>query len=242
MEIIPAIDIRDGRCVRLFQGDFAKETIYGENPVDVAKSWLAQGATRLHLVDLDGARSGQPVHADLIGTIAKALSIPIQVGGGIRSEADVELMLSQGVARVILGTAAVRDPAFVARMAARFGDAIIVGVDARDGLVATAGWLETATIRSVDLVDQMTQLGVQRFIYTDIARDGTLTEPNYRATGELIRAGGPAVIASGGIAGITQLQRLVQLGCEGAIVGRALYTNAIHLPDALQVLSSTEFV
>jgi phosphoribosylformimino-5-aminoimidazole carboxamide ribotide isomerase len=242
VEIIPAIDIRDGRCVRLFQGDFAQETIYGDSPLDVAQEWLVQGATRLHLVDLDGARSGAPVHAELIGTIAKALPIPLQVGGGIRTEADIELMLSQGVARVILGTAAVRDPALVERMAKRFGDAVIVGVDARDGLVATAGWLETATVRSVDLVSQMTQAGVQRFIYTDIARDGTLTEPNYRATGELIRADGPAVIASGGIAGIEQLLQLARIGCEGAIVGRALYTNAIRLPDALRALSATEFV
>jgi phosphoribosylformimino-5-aminoimidazole carboxamide ribotide isomerase len=242
MELIPAIDIKNGRCVRLFQGDFSQETVYGEDPLTVAQMWHHQGATRLHLVDLDGARSGMPVHAELIRSIAQSLPIPVQIGGGIRTEADVDQMLSAGVARVILGTAAVQDSALIAHLAARYRDAIIVGVDARDGYVATAGWLETATIRATDLVDSMAERGVARVIYTDIARDGTLTEPNYAATSELIRPAGPAIIASGGIAGVSQLQRLAALGCEGAIIGRALYTGAIQLPDALRLLATSEAV
>jgi phosphoribosylformimino-5-aminoimidazole carboxamide ribotide isomerase len=240
MELIPAIDIKNGRCVRLFQGDFAQETVYGDDPAAVALRWVDQGATRLHLVDLDGARAGQPVNAELISTIARAVPIPVQVGGGLRSAAHVEQLLEAGAARVILGTAAVRDPELVAQLAQRFGDAIIVGVDARDGLVATEGWLDTATIRATDLVDRMAAVGVRRVVYTDIARDGTLTEPNYAATGELIRPGGPAIVASGGVARADQLLRLAALGCDAAIVGRALYTGDILLPDALRALAAME--
>jgi phosphoribosylformimino-5-aminoimidazole carboxamide ribotide isomerase len=240
MEIIPAIDIKNGRCVRLFQGNFTQETVYDESPLAVARRWVEQGATRLHLVDLDGARAGQPIHIDVIGAIVRTLPIPVQVGGGLRTEADVEQTLRLGAARAILGTAAVRDPELVSRLVKRFGDAIMVGVDARDGLVATAGWLETAPLRAVDLVEQVAGLGVRRVAYTDIARDGTLSEPNYAATAELIRPGGPAVIASGGVASLAQLLRLAEIGCEAAIVGRALYTGDIRLPEALRALAPME--
>jgi phosphoribosylformimino-5-aminoimidazole carboxamide ribotide isomerase len=242
VEIIPAIDIKNGRCVRLFQGNFTQETVYDDNPLAVARRWVEQGATRLHLVDLDGARAGQPIHIDVIAAIVRALTIPVQVGGGMRSAADVEQVLKLGAARVILGTAAVHDPELITYLVARYPDAIVVGVDARDGMVATAGWLETAAVQASELVRSMADLGVLRFIYTDISRDGTLSEPNYAATAQLIQPGGPAVIASGGIANSSQLQHLAELGCEGAIVGRALYTGDIRLPEALRSLAQKEAV
>jgi phosphoribosylformimino-5-aminoimidazole carboxamide ribotide isomerase len=236
MEIIPAIDIKDGQCVRLYQGNFEQSTVYDDDPVAVARRWVEQGARRLHVVDLDGARSGHPVHADVISAIVRAAGVPVQLGGGLRDEAAVQSALGLGVARVILGTAAVHNPDMTARLLERHGDAIIVGVDARDGMVATAGWLDTAAVRAADLVAQMTALGARRVIYTDISRDGTLTEPNYAATAELVQPGGPAIIASGGVGRVEHLRRLAALGCEGAIVGRALYTGALSLREAIQAM------
>ncbi|GAB4109348.1 MAG: 1-(5-phosphoribosyl)-5-[(5-phosphoribosylamino) methylideneamino]imidazole-4-carboxamide isomerase [Roseiflexaceae bacterium] len=242
MEIIPAIDIKNGRCVRLFQGNFTQETVYDDNPLAVARRWVEQGATRLHLVDLDGARAGQPIHIDVIGSIIRAVPIPVQVGGGMRNEAAVAQVLGLGAARVIIGTAAVRDPQLVVRLVEHFGDAIIVGVDARGGQVATEGWLETASLAATDLVQRMAALGVHRVAYTDISRDGTLSEPNYEATAELIAPGGPAIIASGGVASTPQLLRLAEIGCEAAIVGRALYTGDVRLPEAIRALATGEAV
>jgi phosphoribosylformimino-5-aminoimidazole carboxamide ribotide isomerase len=236
MELIPAIDLKDGRCVRLYQGDFAQTTVYSDDPVATARRWLDQGATRLHVVDLDGARGGRPANTDAVLAIVQAAGVPVQLGGGLRREEDVSAALALGVERVILGTAAVEQADLVARLAARFGDRVIVGVDARDGLVATAGWTETADVRAIDLVRHMADLGVQRVIYTDISRDGTLTEPNFAALAELIRPGGPAIIASGGIATVAHVRRLAELGAEGAIVGKALYDGKIDLPAALRAI------
>ncbi len=236
MELIPAIDLKDGRCVRLYQGDFAQATVYGDDPVAMARRWADLGATRLHVVDLDGAKSGRPVNTDAILGIVRALKIPVQLGGGLRCEEDIVAALAMGVDRVILGTAAVEQADLVARMAARFGDQIIVGVDARNGLVATDGWTSTADVRATDLVDRVAALGVRRVIYTDISRDGTLTEPNFAALAELIRPDGPAIIASGGIAVTEHLLRLAKTGAEAAIVGKALYTGAIDLEQALAAL------
>ncbi len=236
MEIIPAIDIKAGQCVRLYQGDFEQATVYDDDPVAVARRWIELGAQRLHIVDLDGARSGHPVHVDVISAVVRAAGVPVQLGGGLRDEEAVRAALEIGVARVILGTAAVRDPDLVARLVERYGEAIIIGVDARDGLVATSGWLNTEPIQAADLVQRMAALGVRRFIYTDISRDGTLTEPNYAATAALVRPGGPAIIASGGVGTVEHLKRLAALGCEGAIVGRALYTGALSLREAIAAL------
>lgn len=233
MEIIPAIDLKDGRCVRLYQGDFAQATVYGDDPVAMAKRWADLGATRLHVVDLDGAKNGRPVNTEAVLGIVHALKIPVQLGGGLRREEDINAALALGVERVILGTAAVEQADLVARVVARFGAQIVVGVDARDGMVATDGWTSTVQVRATDLVTHMADLGVRRVIYTDISRDGTLTEPNFAALGELIRPGGPAIIASGGIAATDHLRRLADLGAEGAIVGKALYTGAIDLSRAL---------
>lgn len=237
MEIIPAIDLKDGACVRLYQGDFDQTTVYGDDPVAVARQWVAQGATRLHLVDLDGAKAGQPVNTDTIGAIVRAIDIPVQLGGGLRDEASIAAALALGVARVILGTAAVETPDLVTQVLEHTGpERLIIGVDARNGYVATAGWLADETVQATDLIAHMTRLGVQRFVYTDIARDGTLSEPNFDATAALVRPGGPAIIASGGVAHIEHLTRLAGMGIEATIVGRALYTGAFSLPAALETL------
>lgn len=235
MEIIPAIDLKDGRCVRLYQGDFAQMTVYADDPVAVARAWQAQGATRLHLVDLDGARAGRPQNVDAVLAITQAVQIPVQLGGGLRREEDVEAALALGVERVIIGTAAIAETELVARLLNRFGEQIVIGIDARNGMVATDGWTVTSTVAAATLAAQMTALGARRIIYTDISRDGALSGPNFTALAELIRADGPAIIASGGIATLDHVRRLAQLGVEGAIIGKALYVGAISLPEALAV-------
>ncbi len=236
MEIIPAIDIKDGRCVRLYQGDFRQVTVYDDDPVAVAQRWVSEGAQRLHLVDLDGARIGMPIHTDIIHAIVQSAGVPVQLGGGLRNIEAIERALELGVQRVIVGTAAVRDPDLIAYLVQRFGDAIAVAIDARNGMATTAGWTETAAISAVDLLERMATLGVRRIIYTDISRDGTLSEPNVAATGALVRPGGPAIIASGGISAIDHLRRLAAVGVEGAIVGRALYTGDLSLREAFAAL------
>jgi phosphoribosylformimino-5-aminoimidazole carboxamide ribotide isomerase len=240
MELIPAIDIKDGRCVRLYQGDFAQETVYDDDPVAVACRWVAQGAQRLHVVDLDGARQGHPVNIDIILGIVRKAGAPVQLGGGLRSEAAVAAALHLGVERVILGTAAATDVSMVERLVARFGDAIIVGVDARDGLVATVGWTTTTTMQAPELVARMAALGVQRVVYTDISRDGTLSAPNYEAYQQLVAMGAPAIIASGGVSSIDHLRQLAEIGVVGAIVGKALYSGAMRLDEALAALNANK--
>ena len=236
-ELYPAIDIHQGRCVRLTQGDYATANVYDESPANAARRWVEAGATQLHVVDLDGAKAGHPVNLDAIAAIAAAVSIPIQLGGGIRTHENVATVRQLGVTRVIIGTKAVQSPEFVAELVAQHGDAIIVGVDARDGLVQTAGWLAGSHVSASDLVAQMRALGVARVIYTDISRDGTLSEPNYAATAALLPPTGPKIIASGGVSHADQLVTLARLGIHGAIVGKALYTGAIALPHALELLA-----
>ena len=238
MDIIPAIDIKDGKCVRLYQGDFTRMTVYDNDPAAVARRWAECGAHMLHVVDLDGARAGHPVNTDVILAIVQAVDVPVQIGGGLRDETAVRAALGLGVGRVVMGTAAVEQPDLIARLVERYGDEIAIGVDARNGIVATAGWTEHAQVYAHDLVDHMAALGVRRFIYTDISRDGTLTEPNYAATGALVRPNGPAIIASGGVGRIEHLRRLAQIGVEAAIVGRALYTGDIDLAQAIETLES----
>ena len=237
-ELYPAIDIHQGRCVRLTQGDYATAQIYDESPANAAKRWQAAGATQLHVVDLDGAKAGYPVNQEAIAAICRAVTIPVQLGGGIRTHADVSLVRSLGVRRTIIGTKAVHEPTFVRDLVATHGDAIIVGVDARDGFVQTAGWLSGSQVAATDLVQQMAGFGVARIIYTDISRDGTMTEPNYDATAALLSADGPRIIASGGVSNIDQLLILARRSIHGAVVGRALYTGDILLPAALHALAS----
>ena len=240
MEIIPSIDLRAGRCVRLYQGDYAQETVYSEDPLVVALSWQEQGASRLHLVDLDGAAAGYPANLPVISAIAGSLDIPVQVGGGIRDRATAESLLSAGAQRVVLGTAAVEQPELVRELCAGYGSpAVVVAVDARDGRVAIKGWTETAAMTAPELADRMAGLGVVRLLYTDISRDGTLTGPNFAANAALVRDSGMAVQASGGVARLDHVARLVETGVEGVIIGRALYTGDITLAEAIGLVSGS---
>jgi phosphoribosylformimino-5-aminoimidazole carboxamide ribotide isomerase len=239
MEVIPAIDLLEGRCVRLYQGDYDRSQIFHENPVTVAQQWVAEGATRLHLVDLDGAKAGHPVNQDAIAAIVKSVDVPIQVGGGLRDHQSVAHLLNLGVQRVILGTVAVEQPDLVAQVCQDFPGQIVVGIDARDGKVATRGWLETSKVEAIDLAQQMSQMGVAAVIYTDIYRDGTLQGPNRLALRTLAEAVSIPIIASGGISSIADLLSLLTLeplGVTGAIVGRALYTGDITLKAANQAV------
>ncbi|HET8631016.1 MAG TPA: 1-(5-phosphoribosyl)-5-[(5-phosphoribosylamino)methylideneamino]imidazole-4-carboxamide isomerase [Thermomicrobiales bacterium] len=231
MIVIPAIDLRGGRCVRLLQGDFARETVYGDDPLAMARRWQDAGAPYLHLVDLDGARAGRPAQAAIIGEIARALTIPVQAGGGLRTLDDIAGALDGGLARVVLGTAALEDRALLAAALDRWGaERVVVGLDARDGLVATHGWRATSATRATDLARELAALGVRRVLYTDIARDGTLAAPNEAALGELAACADLAVLASGGVADRAHLAALAAIpGVEAAIVGRALYTGDVAL-------------
>jgi phosphoribosylformimino-5-aminoimidazole carboxamide ribotide isomerase len=235
MEIIPAIDILGGRCVRLYQGDYARETVFSEDPVAMARRWEEEGAPRLHLIDLDGARAGEPVNAEVIERVVCGVNIPCQVGGGIRSLDCVLRYLEMGVQRIILGTAAVRAQTLVAEACYRYPGSIIVGVDARGGQAAISGWLERSEEKAEALMARLVELGVPRFIYTDISRDGTLKGPNFAALDRAVQAVRVPVIASGGIATLDHLRRLTRTKVEGAILGVALYHGELTLPEALQV-------
>lgn len=240
MEIIPAIDLLGGKCVRLYQGDYAQSEVFGDDPVAVAQGWEAQGATRLHLVDLDGAKSGEPVNLPAIAAITAALNIPVQVGGGLRDRARVEQLLKLGVQRVILGTIAVENPTLVGELCAAFPQQIVVGIDARNGKVATKGWLETSEVEATELAGRMAKFGAAAIIYTDIHRDGTMQGPNLEALRELAESIDIPVIASGGVSSVQDLVNLLKLepvGVTGAIVGRAIYTGDVNLSDAIRAVS-----
>jgi phosphoribosylformimino-5-aminoimidazole carboxamide ribotide isomerase len=239
MDVIPAIDLLEGRCVRLYQGDYAQSQVFDENPVAVARQWAEQGATWLHLVDLDGAKAGHPVNQQAIEAIVRAVDIPVQVGGGLRDRSAVADLLARGVRRVILGTVAVEQPELVEHLCQEFPGQIVVGIDARSGKVATRGWLETSEVEAVALAQQMAAAGVAAIIYTDIHRDGTLQGPNKDALRELASAVAVPVIASGGISSTSDLLSLLSLeplGVTGAIVGRALYTGAVSLKEAIRAV------
>ena len=236
MEVIPSIDLRAGRCVRLYQGDYRRETVYSEDPVSVALGWEEQGAPRLHLVDLDGAVQGKPANLEIISQIIQRLTIPVQIGGGIRNEETAESLLAAGADRVVIGTAAVQEPSLVEGLCRKHGSgSVVVAVDARDGRVAIKGWTEGSPLTALELAMRMAGLGVSRLLYTDISRDGTMTEPNFAANEQLVRDTGMAVLASGGVTELEHVRRLAGTGVEGAILGRALYVDAIRLPEALAV-------
>jgi phosphoribosylformimino-5-aminoimidazole carboxamide ribotide isomerase len=239
MDVIPAIDLLEGRCVRLYQGDYERSQVFNDNPADVARQWVDQGASRLHVVDLDGAKVGHPVNTKAIESIVQAVPVSVQVGGGLRDRTGVTQLLDIGVQRVILGTAAVEDHPLLKQLCEEFPGQIVVGIDARNGLVATRGWLETSEVKATDLAQQMSQLGVAAIIYTDIHRDGTLSGPNLDALRELARGISIPVIASGGVSSVTDLLSLLALeplGVNGVIVGRALYTGDVSLKEALQAV------
>lgn len=234
MEIIPAVDLRNRKCVRLYQGDYAQETVFSDDPAAMARRWQSEGARRLHLVDLDGAAEGEPRNLDAIEKIVAAVEVPVQVGGGIRSLETIVQLLDLGVNRAILGTAAIENPSLIEEACQRFGEQIIVGIDARDGMAATRGWLQQSDVTAGELANRMVELGARRFIYTDISRDGTLTGPNFEAVAGLLSQVSVPVIAAGGISSIGHLTRLAGLGVEGAIVGRAIYTGDLDFKEAMK--------
>ena len=241
MELIPAIDLIDGKCVRLYQGDYSQETVYADDPVQVALRWESLGASRIHIVDLDGARSGQPDNIEIVERIANAVKVPIQMGGGVRTLDSARRIIDAGVQRVMLGTVAVRDPDIVRSACAEFGsDAVVVAVDSKDGRVAVSGWTSASDMKATNLIRNMKKAGVQTFLCTDISRDGTLTGPNYTLMSQLVQVAGNGIIAAGGIASIDHLQRLAQTGVRAAVIGKALYTNDIDLPEALSAIRESE--
>ena len=237
MEILPAIDLRNGHCVRLTQGDYDRETVFDDNPAAVAKRWVDQGARRMHVVDLDGARDGVRANADAVAAIVEAIDIPVQLGGGVRDAAEARRLIDLGVDRVIMGTAAIEAPDEVEKAVEDVGaEHVIVGVDAKDGMVQTRGWIEESTVTAIDLAQQMVKLGVRRFIYTDTSRDGTLTHPNFEAVAELGENLRYPIIVAGGIASIDDLVGLAKLGVEGAISGMAIYSGALDLKKAIETI------
>ncbi|MCD5405126.1 MAG: 1-(5-phosphoribosyl)-5-[(5-phosphoribosylamino)methylideneamino]imidazole-4-carboxamide isomerase [Desulfotomaculum sp.] len=241
MIIFPAIDLKDGKCVRLVEGKLDKKTIYSDKPEEAALHWQSLGAEYLHIVDLDGAFEGVPKNLSVIEKILAVIKIPVQIGGGIRTLDTVKLLLDLGIKRVILGTAAVSEPNLVKEAIEKFGsDRIVLGIDARNGRVAVKGWAEESDIDAKELALNMKKIGIERIVFTDIKRDGTLKGPNIEATKEMALATGLKVIASGGVSSIDDLKKLKEIeqyGVEGVIVGQALYKGAIDLKEALQCLS-----
>lgn len=238
MIIFPAIDIRDGKCVRLTEGRFDQETIFADQPVDMAVRWANEGAEYLHLVDLDGALAGKPVNVAAIGEIIKAVNIPVQLGGGIRTLDNIRECLEAGVERVILGSIAVREPELVAAACKLYGERIVVGIDARDGQAAVEGWGVTGGISAEELAKRMAGVGVRRIIYTDISRDGMLSGVNVEATASLAQAAGIPIIASGGVRDMDDMKAIKaaeSAGIEGVIVGKAIYMGSLNLADALSL-------
>lgn len=235
--LYPAIDMRGGKCVRLIQGDYAQETVYGDSPFDMARQFGDQGAEWIHMVDLDGAKEGKRVNDSFVLEVAEKLSAKVQIGGGIRTPEDVEFYIRNGVDRVILGSAAISNPEFVRSMLKLYGEKIAIGIDAKNGYVATEGWLNTSSVKAVDLGVELASHGAEVFIFTDIATDGMLTGPNMEAVVEMAQATGKKVIASGGVSSIDDLislQNHAPSGVAGAIVGKALYTNKFTVAQALQ--------
>jgi phosphoribosylformimino-5-aminoimidazole carboxamide ribotide isomerase len=238
MEIIPAIDLKNGKCVRLYQGDYKQETVFSEDPASMAVKWQSMGANRLHIIDLDGAASGYPENLHTADVIYKRVRMPIQFGGGMREENTVARVLKTGIDRVIMGTIAIENPDLITKLCKQYGDAIIVSIDARNGFVATRGWLRDTEVKAVDLARQMSEIGVKRIMFTDIKRDGTLTEPAYDSIAELVDAVDIPVIAAGGISRFSDLKKLAKIGVEGAILGRAIYTGNIDLKEVTTLFNN----
>ncbi|MBC2074658.1 1-(5-phosphoribosyl)-5-[(5-phosphoribosylamino)methylideneamino]imidazole-4-carboxamide isomerase [Listeria marthii] len=235
MQIFPAIDLKNGQCVRLFQGDFSKTTVVNEDPIAQAKAFATDGATYLHIVDLDGALEGRPVNLEIIQKMQTAAKIPVQVGGGIRSMAQVDYYLESGIDRVIIGSAALTDPDFLRAAVQKYGSKIAAGIDAKNGFVATSGWLDVSQVSYLDLAKRMEDMHVETIIYTDISRDGTLTGPNLEQMAALQKHVSINLIASGGVSSRADLEALAELGLYGAIAGKALYNGNISMSDVTEV-------
>lgn len=238
MRIYPAIDIKDGKCVRLLQGRFSDVTVYGDNPAEMAKKWESEGGEYIHVVDLDGALKGHGVNSDCIKEICKTVNVPVQTGGGIRTMEDIEAKLNLGIDRVIIGTKAVQDKDFVKRAVDKYKEKIVIGIDAHDGFVAISGWEEVSEFRAIDFAKKMTDIGVKTIVYTDIATDGTLSGSNVLAMSEMAKSVDADIIASGGIGDISHIKELLPTGVEGVIVGKALYTKKVDLREAIEMVKS----
>lgn len=238
MQVIPAIDIRLGRCVRLIQGDFSQETVFSEDPVEMAEHWASKGAQRLHVVDLDGAKTGTSQNLDIIARIVKALDIPVQLGGGVRSLETAKALLDIGLDRVIIGTSAILDKNLAEAMFKTFGEKVALGIDAKNGMVAIHGWQETTGRKAIEVAQEMEALGARRIIHTDISTDGMLRGVNLTAMQNMAEAVNIPVIASGGVTtlnDISNLRKLEPLGIEGAIIGKVLYTRLFELEQAIAI-------
>lgn len=243
MIIFPAIDIRGGKCVRLLKGDFAKETVFSDKPEEMAKKWQAQGAEFLHLVDLDGALAGKSQNLATVEKILAAVDIPVELGGGIRTMENIDDVLALGVRRVILGSVAVRDPELVREACAKYGDRIVVGIDAKDGIVAVDGWGVSGDVEATALAREMKKAGVRTIIYTDISRDGTLSGVNVEATAKLARESGVVIVASGGVKSIADIEALKPYekdGIEGVIVGKSIYMGTLDLAKAIEIAAKED--
>ena len=234
MIIFPAIDIREGKCVRLIQGDYNKEKVYNDSPIKTAKMWEQKGAQYIHVVDLDGAKTGDSKNKEIIKTIAKETKTPIQVGGGIRSMEVIETYLDHGVSRVIIGTAAIQNPKFLEEAVAKYKGKIAVSIDARGGYVATDGWTDTSTVKALDLIKTLEKIGVQTIVYTDILKDGMLKGPNLEEQKAINEATTMNVIASGGVSSIEDIKNLKALNLYGTIVGKALYDGALDFETIME--------
>ncbi|HEV3167793.1 MAG TPA: 1-(5-phosphoribosyl)-5-[(5-phosphoribosylamino)methylideneamino]imidazole-4-carboxamide isomerase [Isosphaeraceae bacterium] len=234
MHVIPAIDLRGGRCVRLRQGDYDRETVFGDDPAAMAARWEAEGATLLHLVDLDGARDGRPVNVEAVEAILDRVKVPCQLGGGVRDDAALDGWLATGVERVVVGTQALKDPDWFRAAARRYPERVVLGLDARDGRVATEGWLDVSSVEAVTLAEQFDDLPLAAVVYTDISRDGMLEGPNLAATEALARRLKTPVVASGGVSTLEDITRLAALPVAGCIVGRALYEGRFRLREAIE--------
>jgi phosphoribosylformimino-5-aminoimidazole carboxamide ribotide isomerase len=233
MLVYPAIDLLNGRCVRLRQGDYSRETVFSDDPAAVACKWVELGADRLHVVDLDGAKAGKPVNGAVIRKIVEAAGVPVQLGGGLRTDADLAAAFDWGVRWAVLGTRALQSPDWVRETAARWPDRIVLGVDAKDGYVATAGWLEVSRVNAVDLARQACDAPLSAVVYTDIAKDGMMSGPNFEALSEMHAAVPCPVIASGGVCTLEHVRRLMADGIPGCIIGRALYEGSIDLSEVI---------
>ena len=238
MQLYPAIDLRGGNCVRLHQGDYGQETVYGSDPAAMARHWIDQGATWLHVVDLDGARAGKPVQLETVAQIvAAAGKVPVQLGGGLREEAHIRQALDAGVSRVILGTRALRDAEWAGNITRAHPGKVVLGLDAREGRVAAQGWLETDSLTVADVLDRAKDWPLAAIVFTDIGRDGTLKGCNVEATAEVARLARVEVIASGGIGSLEDILAVAKAGLPGCIVGRALYDGRVDLKDAIAAVA-----
>ncbi len=241
MQVVPAIDLRGGKCVRLHQGDYDRETVFADDPVATGRRWVDAGAERLHIVDLDGARDGVRANAAAVGALVRDTSVPVQLGGGIRTAGDAARMLALGVDRVIFGTAAIEAPGEVEQAVQTHGAGhVMVSVDALDGMVQTRGWTEKSSVRAIDLMNMMVERGVERFMYTDISRDGTLSHPNFDSVAEILASLRYPIVVAGGIATVEDLVQLAEMGVEAAITGTAIYSGALDLQRAIREVKSVK--